>query len=768
MPAIPPQLRPNLEFLRTGPRAFLLHDPVTGQVFELGEREHYLARGLDGQQSTDELKRGYELRFGEAISEPWVDEFIASLRVAGLLVDSDLQRIEQVLPTPADPATIRPLSVSAPQGGLNLIFDLLTAALGWLIHPLSLVALILLVLAAGNVLARHHQVCTQELLELTQDVGTWKRIPLFLVLMVGAVSLPRAVITGIACRQLGGRLHGFRLAVERRLLPYIECDVGDSFQDMEQPQRYHLVLAGMLLQPALGCVATLGWLMAPSGSILRIGLLLIALRCLVGTLWRLNPLAKSDAYALLMIWRDVPQLYERSKEQAWAWLLGTTAHEALAAEERRWFRVYGLLIYAWKLVISLTVLIGGGWLVISRWHAPGAAVWLALVAVWYWDETKDAVMSFDAMRWLIRGGGRWYVRWAIRLGLLGAIVACGFLPYEHEEGGEFRLIPAEEIGIRAQTSGEIAEIAVEPGQEVTASQIVARLNPREQQANFDMTKAELDAAQANLELLRAGARPENIEAATQRVELDKRRLEYYDGELARIKGLADSNTVSAAELANAQFDRDSAEKVHAASKEELAALVSGARAEEIRAAEAEVARLTAQLKRFEQELALAEIATPIGGRVITAHVQRRQGQYVVPGDLIAVVQESGRLRAEIAATEPAAAFVRPGQVVQLRFWGLNGELVTGRVTEIAASAVSGRKVESDRVRSDREQLTESLNRQDDTRYVWIYADLDVPPQTLLPEMTGYARIMIGPDQLWRAVARPIQRFLLVEVWSWLP
>jgi putative peptide zinc metalloprotease protein len=768
MSETPPQLRSQLEFLRTGPRAFLLHDPVTGQVFELGEHEHFLARGLDGTQTSHELQRGFELRFGESISELWIDEFIASLRLAGLLTDSDVARAEDVRPTAGDPATIKPLSLAAPQGGLNLVFDLLVAALGWMIHPLSLLGLALLLLAAGNVLARHHQTCTDELVSLTQDVGTWKRIPLFLVLMVGAVSLPRAVATGIACRQLGGRLHGFRLAVERRLLPYVECDVGDSLQDMETPQRYHLVLAGMLLQPALGCVALIGWAMAPVGSVLRIGLLLIAVRCLIGTVWRLNPLAKSDAYALLMIWRDIPQLYERAKDQAWAWLWGTTAPEALDREERTWFRIYGLLIYVWKAAISLTVLIGGGWLVVSRWHAPGAAVWLALVAVWYWDELRDAVMSFDGLRWLVRGGGRWYVRWAIRLGLLGAIVAAGFLPYPHQEGGEFRVIPAEEIGIRAQTSGEISEIAVQPGQQVQAAQIVAKLNPREQQANFDMTQAELDAAQANLELLKAGARPENIEAATQRVQLDQRRLEYYEGELTRIKGLADTNTVSAAELANAQFDRDSAEKVHAASKEELAALVSGARAEEIRAAEAEVVRLTAQLKRFEQELALAEIVTPIGGRVITAHVQRRQGQYVVPGDLIAVVQESGKLRAEIAATEPAAAFVRVGQPVQLRFWGLNGQLVTGRVSEIAASAVSGRKVESDRVRSDREQMTESLSQQDEGRYVWIYADLDLPPDTLLPEMTGYARIMIGPDRLWHAIARPIQRFVLVEVWSWLP
>jgi hypothetical protein len=43
-----------------------------------------------------------------------------------------------------------------------------------------------------------------------------------------------------------------------------------------------------------------------------------------------------------------------------------------------------------------------------------------------------------------------------------------------------------------------------------------------------------------------------------------------------------------------------------------------------------------------------------------------------------------------------------------------------------------------------------------------------PEGQLLPGMSGYARIQVGEDVLWRAVVRPFVRYYLTEVWSWLP
>jgi putative peptide zinc metalloprotease protein len=368
----------------------------------------------------------------------------------------------------------------------------------------------------------------------------------------------------------------------------------------------------------------------------------------------------------------------------------------------------------------------------------------------------------------LRGGGRWYIRWPVRLALLAGVIACGFIPYNHEIGGDVRIVPHAEAGIRSHTGGEVAELALVVGDQVTPDEVLVRLVGRRQRAEVDRAQAQLAEAQAQLDLLLAGTRPEEIEISRNRVEMSQRRLDYTGEELKRIEVLAASQTVADAELQNAIFDRDQAQELFKSAQEELTKLTSGSRAEEIRAAEARVAGLKAALAHYEEELRLTEVRSPIAGQVVTPHLDSHLGHYVEPGELIAIVQDATTLRAEIAATEDAAVHIQPGQLVKIRLWGTEGELLTGRVTRVAPVALSPGELNADRVRTDRENLGRTSLHHDAHRYVRVYAELDQPNYTLVPDMTGYARIVIGPSYFWQAVARPIVRFVRVEMWSWLP
>jgi hypothetical protein len=52
--------------------------------------------------------------------------------------------------------------------------------------------------------------------------------------------------------------------------------------------------------------------------------------------------------------------------------------------------------------------------------------------------------------------------------------------------------------------------------------------------------------------------------------------------------------------------------------------------------------------------------------------------------------------------------------------------------------------------------------------VRILVNLDEANPKLLAGMTGEARVVVDEDFFWDALWRPIERFFLVEVWSWLP
>lgn len=763
---MPPKIRAHVQIFRTGPRQFVLRDPLRGEGFELGVEERFLVELFDGTHTPQQISEAYARRFGERIPLSYVEEFAEQLRREDLLEGKPLSVSEPASAAPEVPAP--PLSALDERAGLNHRLDLLTLFFGWVLDPLILVPLAGLVLLASGVLIHQYGELYRQLTLLPRRFSLATIAVIWLLQITLLISLPLALATGIACRKFGGRVQQFKLSWLHRTMPYFECDTGDSFVQMDETERWTLLTLGIWMHLLIGSLVLIGWAMAPRGSMLQTLLLLMVVPSGVRLLLRLNVLLPLDIYAALSYWLEMPKLFDRAKDHAWAWLAGATSPEALPPEQRFGFRLYGVAIYVWKIMAHVAVIGGGGWFLTRRLGGAGAVVGLVLLCWWFSESIEEWVMSNRVLRWLVRGGGHWYIRWPIRLAALAALVACLFIPYAHEVGGDFRLLPASVVGVRAPIAGQIDKVHVADGEWVTAESPIAELAARDQRAAVETARAELEAAVAQLDLLKAGTRSEEIEAARQQVALAQLRVDYHTTDLQRVELLARSDTVSEAELENTRFEKESAEKMLAASSENLAKLTAGFRPEEIRAAEADVKRLKALLKHHEDELALAEIRSPISGRIATAGIETRLGQYVQPGDLVAVIQDGSKLRAEIAATEDAIPWLVIGQRVNLRFWGLNGALVKGRVVDIALTTVKATAAERELYRSDREQQTEQIGETDHSRVVRVFAELENPPKRLLPEMTGYARIKVRPETLGSALARPLMRFFMVEVWSWLP
>lgn len=765
------KLRADVEIVRIDPRRYLLFDRARNEHFELGPDERQIVALLDGRRDLEAIRQELAARHGRELPPRELEAFIEQLRLAGLLHDatSDSTLLTPGEATPgrlaADPL---PFSAGDSRRLVNHGFDLLALVFGFVLHPLWLVPLAGLTLAAVVLLVRRFDAIFAE----WNEVRAQFFLPVMLLVWVGVsifcLGLPTALAKGMACRALGGRVRRFGIRWYRGMIPYFECDLGESPLRMTEGGIWTLLGLGIVVRLAAVSGAVLGWSLFQRGGVPHAFCLILLGPAIFGLLLRLNVLVALDGYALLCYWLDVPRLFERATAETRAWLVGRVAPEALPPRTRRWFRIYGLAAYLWQAVVLVFIVGVGGWLLTSRLGGWGAVMAITLLAWWYHESIGRWCMSWDGFRWLVRGGGPWYVRWPVRLALLAIVVAIGFIPYHHEIGGNVRLVPATEVGIRAQTAGEITENQLRQGQRVEAGDVVVRLSGRTQRANLDATAAELDAAQAQLDLLLAGTRPEEIEMARSRKQMAERRLDYTQSELTRLEGLAATNTISGADLENAQFDRDQAQEMVASATEELAKLTSGARQEEIRAAEAEVARLKVLLAHHQEELALTEIRAPISGQVVTANVEGRLGHYVQPGDLIAVVQDASRLQAEVAASEDAAVFIEPGQQVKVRLWGTDGDLITGTVRTIAPAAADTGELGVERYRTDREILGHLHLHHDPRHFVRVYVELDPTSVNLLPDMTGYGRIVVKEDNLWRALSRPVVRFVRVEVWSWLP
>ena len=79
--------------------------PVTGEYFQLGPEESFLLSLFDGRRPADEIRAAFLGRFGDALGEEDLDQFLDLARSQGLLLSAD---------QPATAACERPPNCPAP------------------------------------------------------------------------------------------------------------------------------------------------------------------------------------------------------------------------------------------------------------------------------------------------------------------------------------------------------------------------------------------------------------------------------------------------------------------------------------------------------------------------------------------------------------------------------------------------------------------------------------------------------------------------------
>jgi multidrug efflux pump subunit AcrA (membrane-fusion protein) len=737
--------------------------------FEIQSEERYLLHLLQDCDCLADVSRQWQEKFGLSLGNRQIKEFVEQLRAHGLVEECVLagECVEAV------GAGASALESSDHRPLLNAFFDLLAALWGWVLHPLTLVPAGLLVAVGMNVLARHWS-------DIRQDLGSVFYEYPFMPLMIASfaqtivlLNLPHALFVGMAARRIGGRVESFGVMLWRGIVPLLHVNTGVSLWLADDRQRRRFLCAEFLFPLVIGSFYLCCWSLAGDHPVARKFFAFMVFPSLLGfLLLQCNVFAFHSSYWMLCWWLRDWRLQERALSETRAWIAMRRSPEALTSRERFWLRLYGLGYYGGRVAMDCALMFGLIFYVIANRHPRDPTIFAFAGVVFI-----AVVQGWSLERWLMpawlgrlmRGGGSWVLRWSLRAAVVAAIIACGFIPYTHEVGGDFRLVPAHEYSIRAQIPAEIAEIRIRAGDRVSTNSVIAVLHARDQRNNVETTKHQLAGARAKLDLALAGFRKEQVQRAIEEAEMYRARLNYWQREHGRIEKLYEQKQASAAQLDNTRYELESAQRLLAAAEEKFGMLNKGTREEEIREAQAEVDRLEALLKHYEIELNLAEIAAPDDGHLVAIRVPARPGQYVNPGDLIAVLHDVSDLRAEIFASEDAAVFVKQGQETKLRMPGFHeGELIRARIDEKSVSAIHRDEVDIDPYRSDREFLSKARMTRQDDRYVRIYADLENRPPDLLPYMTGYARIVIKNDVLWRALARPVVRFARTEIWSWLP
>jgi HlyD family secretion protein len=258
-------------------------------------------------------------------------------------------------------------------------------------------------------------------------------------------------------------------------------------------------------------------------------------------------------------------------------------------------------------------------------------------------------------------------------------------------------VEATEVHTAAEVGGRLVELRVDEGDRIEAGAVIARLDTEDTMLQIARTRADRATAVAQLRLLEAGSRAEDIRQGRAQVDAAGADTAAIDAEikaaqldLDRFQALLTANAGSVKQRDDAQARLDAAiarqraaqDRVRSA-RETLARLEAGSRPEEIQTARARVTVSDAQIAVLEKSVRDASVISPISGIVTQKLVDA--GEIIARGTPLVVITDLDHAWANLFVPEPMVPRVALGQAATV-LTDAGGQGIEGKVTFISPRA----------------------------------------------------------------------------------
>lgn len=235
-----------------------------------------------------------------------------------------------------------------------------------------------------------------------------------------------------------------------------------------------------------------------------------------------------------------------------------------------------------------------------------------------------------------------------------------------------------------RVAGKVLERPVDEGQTVEAGQLLARLDARDLEQQVAMRRAEAATAQAALDAMLAGSRPEEIaaaRAALAQANADLRRLEPDE---ARIRDLQRQGILSVRDYEASRAALEAARgKVQQADQQYLL-VRKGPRKEDIAQARARFEEAREALALAETQLGYATLRAPSAGVILSKNIEPME--YVSPGTAVVTLADLRQVWMRAFVDETDLGRVKVGQKAFVTTDSFPGKRYEGRVAFIASEA----------------------------------------------------------------------------------
>jgi putative peptide zinc metalloprotease protein len=741
---------------------YVIKDPSSNDFYEFGEEEFFICKQLDGRTSLESIQIAFENHFGFPFELNQLEAFINQLSALGLLFVGK-ETASYVSWSSSRQVKLRPLFDP------NRLLGLLAKYFSWCFSRFFLICSCIVILLGFGVMFKYFSVFANE------SPIIWQPGPFFLETALGlfVINVLEEISKGVACKYYGGNVYEFGVWFSYRMIPHPYVDISDAFWSLSRSDRMRVFFSGLFLQTLVLGLAIIVWRHTISFPSLHTFSTIFILAAFFFMLLNLIPLFPRDGYILMSMWLEVADIYNRSRALCRSWIFRRPLPEPLSTREILGFKWYGVLSVGLIFILWTLFIIMLGILLIWQWKLKGvgACIFLVFLTLRFEDQIKGWIMRIPGLRGILADKIK-SIKFTrmVKWGLLALFIVIMLLPYPFEPGGDFKLIPIKQLAIRAEVPGQIYSVLVKENQWVNEGQQLVILSDKDQQTSVKEAKAAYEAAVEKLKMYYLGPSPEQIAMAEQEVKVTAKSLEFSTVEADRAAKMFTEKAIADKDYQAYLKTRDEDREKYILAKKNLDVVKSWPRPEEIKMQEAEVQRLKAELDLAEKNLHLTKLVSPMEGKIISAYPFQTVGQFLAVGDVFAIVEDTRTILAEIEVPEEDfLEEVRIGARVKLKTWAYPTKTFYGKVIAIAPTGYDKSKHHLDRVPSEKEwRFSNKEALPDNGKVIRVLSEFPNPDGLLKTDMTGYAKINGRWMPVGVAFTRWLVRFIMVEVWSWIP
>ncbi len=532
-----PRLRTQVQVQRQhwrDQRWYVLTDASSGKNFRINEAAYQFIGRCDGERSVHEVWNA--LLDAQPEAAPTQQDVLTLL---GELGEQQLLQADRAADTPAllerRHATQRqrrrgwlnPFSFRLPLGDPSAWLARLDPLGAWLFRPLAFWLWLFGMVAAAVVAAgvwpalRNH--AGQHLLSAGALGWLWLIYP--------AMKALHELGHALAVRRFGGEVHDVGLGLMLLVpAPYVDASAAAAFT--RRWQRAAVGAAGVMVETSLAAVALCVWLATQPGAVHHAAFLVMFVGVASTLLFNANPLLRFDGYHVLCDGFELPNLATRSS----AWWRATLAKHLLgsradapphAANERGWLFAYAPLSYAYRIGLSLGLVLwlGGQWLPLGCIAALYCVVTVLLQPLVGWS--RQALAGAQP--------GRDLARTKLRLGLAAAagMLVLFVAPFPLTTVAPAVVWLPEQAQLRSEVDGFVAALPLADGAPVQVGDLLLRLDNPELLSAREQLASRLDglrAEQFNL-LLRDASAAQNLAIDIERTQAEWTRADLRVAQL---------------------------------------------------------------------------------------------------------------------------------------------------------------------------------------------------------------------------------------------